>query len=83
VGSLCRELVHLRERARQLAGDQARCRDARLFGRLRGELLRLEARRRELQSTVAGLKRGGLRDALALAFLAELSRRPLVPVGSA
>ena len=77
VGSLCRELVHLRERSLQLAGDLARCRDARLFLRLREELSRLEGRRRELQHTVQGLHRGGLRDGLSADFLVELSRRPL------
>ncbi len=82
VGSLCRELDQLRQRSRQLADALGRCRDGRLFCRLRGELLQLEGRRRELQSTIEGLKRGGLRDALSLAFLLELSRRPLVPVAS-
>ncbi len=81
VGSLCRELVSLRERSRQLAGDLGRCRDGRLFQRLRGELLRLEARRRELQRTVQGLELGALRDGLSLAFLVELSRRPLQQAG--
>ncbi len=82
VGSLCRELFSLRERARQLGDDLARCRDGRLFCRLRRELLRLEGRRRELQHTVDGLRLGALRDRLSLDFLVELSRRPLVPAAS-
>jgi len=82
VGSLCRELVNLRERARQLVGDLARCRDAGLFCRLRGELLRLEARRRELQRTIQGLQGSGLRDGMSAAFLVELSRRPLAAAAS-
>ncbi|MEB3322973.1 MAG: hypothetical protein VKI81_09140 [Synechococcaceae cyanobacterium] len=80
VGSLCRELATLRERARQLVADLGRCRDGALFSRLRDELLRLEVRRGELQRTVRGLQRGGVRDRLALAFLVELSRRPLAEV---
>ncbi|MBM5804026.1 MAG: hypothetical protein FJ078_07900 [Cyanobacteria bacterium K_DeepCast_35m_m2_155] len=78
VASLCREMAQLRERARLLIADQARCREDRLVCRLRQELQQLQRRRQELQACVRQLRRsGGLRDNLALAFLEELTRRPL------
>jgi hypothetical protein len=78
VGSLCREMGALRERARQLMADLSRCRDGGLVDRLRAELATLERRRRELSLSVRTLERSQLRDGLALAFLLELTRRPLV-----
>jgi uncharacterized protein YlxW (UPF0749 family) len=78
VASLCREAGALRNRAQQLVADLQRCREERLLQRLRLELQQLQQRRRELQSSVCQLRRSvGVRDALALAFLEELTRRPL------
>ncbi len=78
VASLCREAGALRQRAQQLVADLPRCREERLLQRLRLELQQLQLRRRELQSAVRQLRRSvGLRDGLALAFLEELTRRPL------
>ncbi|KEF40799.1 MAG: hypothetical protein ER33_14990 [Cyanobium sp. CACIAM 14] len=77
VGSLCREIEAVRQRARQLLVQLGRCRDADLRRRLQGELVRLELRRRELDRSVRTLEGSGLKDRLALAFLRELSRRPL------
>ena len=78
VASLCREADQLRGRARQVVGDLGRCREEGLVRRLRKELQLLQSRRRELQASAAQLRRSrGLRDSLALAFLIELTRRPL------
>lgn len=77
VGSLCRETGALRERARVLLGDLRRCRDGGLCLRLRNELVKLELRRRELHQAARSLETSGLSDGLALAFLRELTGRPL------
>jgi hypothetical protein len=77
VGSLCREMAAVRERAPRLLADLRLCRDGGLCLRLRGELVGLEQRRRDLQRAVRTLEASGLRDDLALAFLRELTRRPL------
>lgn len=77
VGSLCREMGAVRERAQVLLADLCRCRDGGLCLRLREELLRLERRRRELHQAARDLERRGLHDRLALAFLRELTGRPL------
>jgi hypothetical protein len=78
VAGLCREMDRLRRRAAQVA-DQQRCtQDPQLFERLRQEWRQLAARRAELQRVAAWLARQGqLGDGLALAFLAELTQRPL------
>jgi hypothetical protein len=78
VASLCREMVQLRSRSQQLIADLGRCREERLLGRLRQELQQLKLRRQELQACAGQLRRSvGLRDSLAVAFLDELTRRPL------
>ena len=78
VASLCREAGALRHRAQQLGADLPRCREERLLQRLRLELQQLQQRRQELQASVRQLRRSvAVRDALALAFLDELTRRPL------
>ena len=84
MAGLCREIDRLRCRATQVTDQQRATRDPQLFERLRRELLQLAGRRAELQRTVAWLgRREQLRDGLALAFLEELSRRPLVAPGPA
>jgi hypothetical protein len=79
VTSLCWEMDRLRRRAGQVVAGLERCQDPQLFERLRQELRQLGGRREELQR-VAGLLRRRLRvqDGLTLAFLEELTRRPLV-----
>lgn len=78
VASLCREMDQLRCRVAQVIGDLDRCQEERLLLRLRRELLQLLLRRQELQACAKALRcSGGLRDSLAVAFLDELTRRPL------
>lgn len=78
VASLCQEMGQLRSRCQQLIADLGRCREERLLERLRLELQQLTQRRQELQACAGQLRRSaGLRDSLAVAFFAELTRRPL------
>lgn len=77
VGNLCREIERLRQRAVQLGDGLARCQDAPLRERLRRERQELQARQRELQHSVSALAAHWQGEPLSLAFLQELSRRPL------
>ncbi|MCP9848430.1 hypothetical protein [Cyanobium sp. Morenito 9A2] len=72
----------LRCRGGQIHAQLQRCQDAGLRERLGREFADLQGRRRELQGRVRVLQRSGLKDSLALAFLAEISRRPLIPAGA-
>jgi hypothetical protein len=68
----------LRSRAAQVSADLARCQSPALLERLRRELIKLAARRLELQQATRSLRRlPQLQDPLAIAFLEELTRRPL------
>lgn len=79
VGGLCREIDRLRRRAAQVLGDLGRCQHPGLLQRLQTELDQLRRRHAELAGCVGGLRQvAALRDPLALAFLEELVRRPLV-----
>ncbi|MCT0227793.1 hypothetical protein KQ300_06265 [Synechococcus sp. CS-1331] len=78
VASLCREAERLRCRARQVVADIGRCREEGLVRRLQQELQLLQGRRLELQASAKQLSRTrAVRDNLAVAFLDELTRRPL------
>ncbi|WP_190390622.1 hypothetical protein [Cyanobium sp. FACHB-13342] len=78
VASLCREMDQLRGRVAQVIADLGRCQEERLLQRLQRELQQLVLRRQELQACAKALRcNGGLRDSLAVAFLDELTRRPL------
>ena len=78
VASLCHEMDQLRCRGAQVVADLGRCREERLLLRLKRELQQLQGRRQELQACASQLRRSvGLRDSLAVAFLEELTRRPL------
>lgn len=77
VGSLCREMDRLRQRWCQVRDQQGRCLEAGLAARLAAELNQLQQRRRELQHSVRALGRSAVQDPLGLAFLEELTRRPL------
>lgn len=79
VASLCHEMDQLRCRGAQVVADLGRCREERLLLRLKRELQQLQGRRQELQACANQLRRSvGLRDSLAVAFLEELTRRPLL-----
>jgi len=78
VASLCREADQLRSRCQHVVAELGRCREERLLGRLRQELQLLQGRRLELQASAKLLSRTrAVRDSLAVAFLDELTRRPL------
>jgi hypothetical protein len=78
VASLCHEMDQLRCRSAQVMADLGRCREERLLQRLKRELQQLQGRRLELQACAGQLRRSvGVRDSLAVAFLEELTRRPL------
>ncbi|MDA0215915.1 MAG: hypothetical protein O2977_03915 [Cyanobacteria bacterium] len=78
VASLCHEMDQLRCRGAQVVADLGRCREERLLLRLKRELQQLQGRRQELRACAYQLRSSvGLRDSLAVAFLEELTRRPL------
>lgn len=77
VGSLCLEVDGLRRRAGQLIEGLARCHDGPLRERLRREFHNLQGRHRELQRSARLLAATARRDSLAVAFLLELTSRPL------
>jgi hypothetical protein len=77
VANLCQEIQGLRQRSLQLRDGLARCQDAPLRERLRRERSALQARQRELQRSVSALAAHWQGEPLSLAFLLELSRRPL------
>lgn len=79
VASLCWEMDRLRRRAGQVMASLERCQDPQLLARLRQELGQLGARRQELQRAAGLLRRHlGGQGGLPIAFLEELTRRPLV-----
>ena len=77
VGSLCQEVDGLRCRASHLQEAMSRCGNHLLFERLQRELGNLQQRHRELHRAARGLAATAGRDSLAVAFLLELTRRPL------
>ena len=78
VGSLCREMLSLRERWRQLHAQQALCQEDSLRTRLASEQVQVLSRRLELQRAARAMTHGGLlHDPLSQAFLQELTRRSL------
>ncbi len=79
VGSLCREAACLRQRWQQLMELLGSCREERLILRLQREERLLRKRRRELQNLARQLAGLPLRDRLGVAFLLELTCRPLAP----
>jgi hypothetical protein len=77
VGSLCREVAAIRQRSRMLAQAMARCQSSGLLQRLHRELGQIQARQRELLATARAWQRRGVSDPLGMAFLIEISSRPL------
>ncbi|MBM5825214.1 MAG: hypothetical protein FJ054_07610 [Cyanobacteria bacterium M_surface_10_m2_119] len=77
LASLCREVEAVRQRSQQLRAAIDRCQHQGLLARLRADLAGLQARRLELQALARGWQRRGGADPLALAFLVEISSRPL------
>jgi hypothetical protein len=77
IGSLCREVDVIRHRCRHILDAMSRCQDNSLFCRLRSELRQLQGRRRELLETARTWQRRGVQDPLSIAFLIEISSRPL------
>jgi hypothetical protein len=77
VGSLCREVDAIRQRSRMLAQAMACCQSSGLLKRLQRELGQIQARRRELLATARAWQRRGVSDPLGMAFLIEISSRPL------
>jgi hypothetical protein len=79
IGSLCRETAGLRQRWQHLMALLGACREERLLLRLQSEARRLRQRRLELQALARHLAGLPLRDPLGVAFLLELTARPLTP----
>jgi hypothetical protein len=77
VGSLCRDVDAIRQRSRVLIQAMARCQSSSLLLRLRRDLVQLQVRRRELLATARAWQRRGVSDPLGMAFLIELSSRPI------
>ncbi len=80
VGSLCREIWDLRNRARQIQAALQRCKHLELGQRLEKELQTMAHRRLELQQIAAQFcgHSQGCAPSSASALLLELCRRPLV-----
>jgi hypothetical protein len=77
IGSLCREVDVIRHRCRHILDAMRRCQDSALYCRLSKELRQLQRRRLELLETARIWKRRGVQDPLSIAFLIEISSRPL------
>lgn len=77
VGSLCREVDAIRQRSRVLIEAMARCQSSCLHRRLCRDLAQLQERRRELLATARAWRRRGVSDPLSMAFLIEISSRPI------
>lgn len=78
IGSLCREVIGIRQRCQMVLTAMRCCRNAALLQRLQLELLQLDERRRELLVTARHWRqRRCLSDDLALEFLIEISSRPV------
>jgi hypothetical protein len=81
VADLSRESWRLRRRASQVQAALTRCRHRGLQQRLRSELEGLLQRRQRLGQLCSELQAPAQRgDSLPLALLAELCRRPLLPI---
>lgn len=76
IGSLCREMAHLRQSWRLLNGHLSACCDTSLRLRLGHEATRLQRRRLEIQRLARNLAGLPLRDPLGAAFLMEVAGRP-------
>jgi len=77
IGSLCREVDGIRHRCRSLLEAMANCNDDSLLCRLRREFQQLSNRRSVLLETAKGMQTNGIEDKLSIAFLIEISSRPL------
>ncbi|MBC1261947.1 hypothetical protein FQK07_11860 [Synechococcus sp. BSF8S] len=77
IGSLCREVDVIRHRCSHILDAMSRCQNSSLYCRLSKELRRLHGRRLELLETARTWKRRGVQDPLSIAFLIEISSRPL------
>ncbi len=77
IGSLCREMVALRQGWQLLNGHLAACGDPQLRLRLRREALVLQRRRLAIQGLARTMARLPLRDPLGATFLLEVASRPL------
>jgi len=77
VGSLCREVDAIRQRSRVVTQTMACCQNSGLLLRLRRDLAQLQERRRELLAIARACQRRGVSDPLGVAFLIEISSRPL------
>lgn len=77
VASLCREVDAIRQRSRVLTQAMARCQNGGLLQRLRRDQTLMQLRRRELLATARAWQRRGAVDPLGMAFLIEISSRPL------
>jgi hypothetical protein len=77
VASLCREVDAIRQRSRVVLQAMACCQNSGLLLRLRRDLAQLQERRRELLAIARAWQRRGVADPLGMAFLIEISSRPL------
>ncbi|HJN33766.1 MAG TPA: hypothetical protein QF700_06605 [Prochlorococcus sp.] len=77
IGSLCREVDGIRHRCRSLLEAMAKCNDESLFCRLKREFQQLSNRRSVLLEAAKDMQSKGVEDKLSIAFLIEISSRPL------
>ena len=77
IASLCREVDGIRHRCSSLLEAMAKCNDDNLYCRLKKEFQQLSNRRSGLLKTAKAMKYKGIEDKLSIAFLIEISSRPL------
>jgi len=77
IASLCREVDSIRHRCSSLIEAMVRCNDDCLFCRLKSELQQLNTRRSELLKAAKLCENNGVEDKLSIAFLIEISSRPI------
>ncbi len=77
IASLCREVDGIRHRCSSLREAMAKCSDQSLICRLKKELNLLINRRQSLFEIAKAMQCKGVEDKLSIAFLVEISSRPL------
>ena len=77
IASLCREVDGIRHRCSSLLEAMPKCNDDNLSCRLKKEFQQLSNRRSRLLETAKAMQFKGVDDKLSIAFLIEISSRPL------
>tara|TARA_Y100001968_G_scaffold49028_1_gene39355 strand:+ start:577 stop:852 length:276 start_codon:yes stop_codon:yes gene_type:complete len=77
IGSLCREVEHIRNRQKRIKESLKTCLDKQLILRLNKELKEHQNRSKEILNFSQNIKHNSNRDDLCIDFLYEISNRQL------